>query len=539
MIRRLRGARAYSAAHLDRTWAMAERDVSERDTSMMNRAGRREAERRARRSRKVGAAVTAGTAVLGGTAAFVGTVAPAGALTSYVVTNNDDSGAGSLRQAMIDAESDGDDSEITFAANVTGTIPVSTQLEIDGDAGDLTIIGPGSGVLSLVGDGNNRIFYMDGSWDGDVASISGLTITGGDTPAGSGAGIKFYDCGDCDLILDDVVISDNTAFDSGGGIQMYGAGDLTITNSVISGNSAGDAGGINFYESGDLLISSTTVSGNTSGNWGGGLYFYNGTSLTILASTFSENDALGGGGGAMWVGGENAGYPASVLIANSTFTGNTATEVGGGLALYGGSDSVEILQSTISGNDSAIDVGDGLYLGDQVAAASVQGSGRGGGEKPATKEDGTARDTQEPRSGGVGPQELANPVTITGSIISANDGTDIGTQEIAVEVASTNNLIGTVTDGIELTSVETIMSSEPGLAPLASNGGPTQTMALLATSAALNAGPVPVPPFPGNDTDQRGPGFARVSDGRVDIGAYEVQVPIQPVPIILEPTFTG
>lgn len=505
--------------------------MGEAEDKTLNRAGRRDAERRQRRARRVGAAVTAGTAALGATAALVASTAPsAGALTPYEVQNNNDSGPGSLRQAMIDAETDGDDSLITFAANVTGTIPVSSQLEIDGD-GDLTIQGPGSGVLSLVGDGNNRILYMDGSWTGDVASVSGLTITGGQTPGGSGAGIKFYDCGDCDLVLDDVVVTGNTAFEDGGGIQMYGAGDLTITNSVISGNSAQGGGGINFYDSGALSISSTTVSGNTAQSWGGGLYFYNAESLTILASTFAGNRAAGGSGGAFWAGGRfEPTQSAPILIANSTFTGNSTNRDGGAIALYTGQ--VQIFQSTISGNDAGSDIGDGLYVGNQVAPfAAGQDRGRDRGEKPATKEDGTPKTPKEPGGTEVGPQAIVGPVVITGSIVSGNAGTDIGTNSAPADVTSTSNLIGTVTSGVNLTSIETIMSSNPGLGPLASNGGPTQTMALLATSAALNTGPATVPSFPNNTTDQRGAGYPRVVGGRVDIGAYELEPPVL--------TFTG
>ena len=61
----------------------------------------------------------------------------------------------------------------------------------------------------------------------------------------------------------------------------------------------------------------------------------------------------------------------------------------------------------------------------------------------------------------------------------------------------------------------------------------TDTMALLPGSPAIDAGPDPVPDFPGNDNDQRGPGFPRVVNGKVDVGAYEVQ------PIAVTPNFTG
>jgi predicted outer membrane repeat protein len=258
------------------------------------------------------------------------------------------------------------------------------------------------------------------------------------------------------------------------------------------------------------------------------LYFYNADSLTIIASTFSENSAAGGGG-AMWIGGNTR--PGPVLIANSTFTGNRAVGDGGAIAMEYGD--LQLLQSTISGNDAGSDVGDGLYLeGPSAGGSSAEAAGRGRATPAATKEDGTPKDPKDPQPEGVEPQIVDEPVEITGTIISGNAGTDIGTSDSkAVAVASTNNLIGTVTAGISLASVETIMSSTPGLGPLASNGGPTQTMALLLGSPALNAGPTTVPAFPGNETDQRGAGYPRVSGGRVDIGAYEYQVP--------EPSFTG
>jgi hypothetical protein len=59
------------------------------------------------------------------------------------------------------------------------------------------------------------------------------------------------------------------------------------------------------------------------------------------------------------------------------------------------------------------------------------------------------------------------------------------------------------------------------LGPLQDNGGPTFTHALLRRSPAINAGDPNFTPPPSND--QRGPGFRRVRNGRIDIGSYEVQ----------------
>jgi hypothetical protein len=90
------------------------------------------------------------------------------------------------------------------------------------------------------------------------------------------------------------------------------------------------------------------------------------------------------------------------------------------------------------------------------------------------------------------------------------------------EFTSMNSLLGTVEPGtIVHDQGGTITGSDPLLAPLADNGGPTLTHALLQGSPAIDAGPDPVPTFTGNEFDQRGPGFVRVFGTRVDIGAYE------------------
>ncbi len=87
----------------------------------------------------------------------------------------------------------------------------------------------------------------------------------------------------------------------------------------------------------------------------------------------------------------------------------------------------------------------------------------------------------------------------------------------------------------------TIMGQDPTLGPLQNNGGPTETMALLPGSPAIDAGPNPVPSFPTNEFDQRGDGFTRVVNGTVDIGAFEVQPPPTPAPeaVVIAPKFTG
>jgi hypothetical protein len=112
-------------------------------------------------------------------------------------------------------------------------------------------------------------------------------------------------------------------------------------------------------------------------------------------------------------------------------------------------------------------------------------------------------------------------LTIGNSIISGNT-TDVGAGNAVTD--SGNNLIGNG-GGLFLNGMNgDIVGQNPLLGPPANNGGPTLTIALLAGSPAINAGNNAIIP-PGVITDQRGPGFARISGGTVDIGAFEVPAP--------------
>jgi predicted outer membrane repeat protein len=400
------------------------------------------------------------------------------------VTNNNDSGTGSLRWALANAN-DGDVIDLT---GLSGQITLGSQLDIE-DV--VTIVGPGPSVLAISGGGTTRVFSMEGALSGTGAVIiSGLTIKDGDV-AGPGAGI-FFDCDDASansLVLDNVVITGNTATDLGGGIYFDRC----------------DEGGL-----GDLVIRNSTISGNSTSSEGGAIWFDEGDALTILNSTISNNTAEDGRGGGILI----DDLVGTALIANSTIAANEASQNGGGIALRSGD--LTLLQTTISGN-TAGGSGDGLYLqGSYVYIESAQPG----------------------RDDGVQAQD-AGDVTITGTIIAGNgDGSDDIGGDADNTITANYSLLGgidtdlTVTDG----GGNQFGVVNPGLGPLASNGGPTKTMALLPGSPAINAGPSPLPTFPGNEFDQRGPGFLRVADGRVDIGAFEVQ---PPPPVVITPTFTG
>ena len=184
-----------------------------------------------------------------------------------VVTNTNDSGAGSLRQAIIDV---GAGDEITFDAGVTGTITLTSgELAINKD---MTITGPGADVLSIDGNASSRIFEIGTSYTNPTVTITGLTITNGSETYGGG----IYNYSD-NLTLENCAISGNSASSWGGGMfnQGYrGHCSPTLTNCTISGNSAAGGGGM--YNSGRLGVCGTTlinctISGN-SADYGGGMY---------------------------------------------------------------------------------------------------------------------------------------------------------------------------------------------------------------------------------------------------------------------------
>jgi hypothetical protein len=397
---------------------------------------------------------------------------------TLTVTNTNDSGTGSLRQAIADA-TPGD----TINFSVTGTITLTSgQLFIDKN---LTIQGPGASRLSISGNHTSRVFFIN---QGVTTTLEGMTIRDGDGSDGGGGGI-YNSYGT--LTITNCTISDNKSND-GGGIVSWGM--LTVTNSTISDNRAGYYGGI--LSSGTLTVINSAISDNTATSGFGGGIDYVGT-LTISNSTVAGNFGIGIEKGGTYGDSEST-------ISDSTISGNS----GRGISNRGGS--LVINNCTISHN-----TGDGIYNAAycdtncydglvSITNSTISGNGVGifsnnSGEGPAL-------------------ERLRN------TLVAGNTNSDIsGTIETA-----NHNLIGNaassggITNGVN----GNIVGVNPLLGPLRNNRGPTRTHALRAGSPAINAGDNCVliadgcgdgnPALP---TDQRG----MPRNGTVDIGAFERQ----------------
>jgi hypothetical protein len=404
-------------------------------------------------------------------------------ITTWEVTNANDSGTGSLRQAIVDS---GPGDTIVFNSSLSGhTITLSSQLLIDHD---LTIDGSSlSSKMYISGNNSVRVFNIP---SGKTVKLINLDIFHGRYSSGAGIynagtltlqncnidgntgsdGAGIYNVGTLTLTNDTISGNSNSIFlgncyDCGFGAGIYNSGSLTITNSTFSGNTSTRNTGGAIYNSGNLLVQDSNFSSNSVHNfnylinqtqtvwvYGYGGAIYNSNNATITGSTFSGNSSEANGNGSA-IG--NYGF---MTVTNSTFTSNTLTT-----SIYNHQPGTLIItNSTIFKNsiNSGTNVPAGIY--------NYRGS-----------------------------LSLFNTIlagSYKGSVSILDCYNDNGT--IAADV---NNLIQA--NGVGAYACGTpALTGDPMLGSLANNGGPTKTLALLSGSPAIDAGDNDSCPL----TDQRG-----------------------------------
>jgi len=455
---------------------------------------------------------------------------------NFTVSNLNDSGAGSLRDAITQANAAPGADTITFT--VTGTIPLLTEIDIDDD---VTITGPGAASLTISPTGTDRVFYIDDN--NPTVTISGVTIKRTSATGAVDGGAIFNYAGT--LTIQNSVISGNATTGRGGAIFNYG-GTVNIVNTSMTGNDSGTEGGAIYNYHGDLNVTNSTLSGNTA-NSGGAIYNYDGN-VSIVGSTLSGNQthAGTGSGGALYA------RNGTVTVQNSTFSGNTAAYDGGGISsAYA---SVTISNSTFTGNAATTGVGGAvalynttLTLVSTILANSTESGGTGdigqftfyyyaglaGTKKPSRHHvKASIHKAMTPHLIHAGKTKVAHgshasaKAHTSKSHLLSKARTSGRPHTSAATINATNSLIENDNGLINGTNINNILGQDPVLGPLANNGGPTLTHALLAGSPAIDKGSNPN----ALAFDQRGTPFVRTSGAQTDIGAFEVQGAAPPPP---------
>jgi CSLREA domain-containing protein len=465
---------------------------------------------------------------------------------TYEVNRTDDPAPGSckpddcsLREAISAANSHAGADTVLLQGGKTYSIQIPGASEntnatgdLDVTPGGLTITRSGLGRPTIDGEGLDRVLHIPPVISAPLASlkIAHLTIRGGDSTATSDTGGGIQANGR--LRVRDSKIVSNRAVNGGGGISTLGG--LTATQSVIASNEVlsgnGVYGGAGISAGGDLNLSEVTVRGNTSNNSGGGVLWaagFPGSNVTLQSVSIVGNNAGTSGGGLYLeaISGNRA------TVTKSTIAGNDAGQHGGGIYT---SAATRIFKSTLSGNGAGSNGGGlanvteggglpGALTMENVTVAGNTAASFGGGidvydgatatlnNVTVAFNDADSDSLGTGQGGGVQNGSAAEAVTLDNSLVALNSGVS-GPDCAGFAFASGgHNLLGTTADCTGFAAQSDLVRPNPKIGPLASNGGPTQTIALQKGSAAISNGGPDCP-----KTDQRG-----VKRHSCDIGAYE------------------
>jgi hypothetical protein len=273
---------------------------------------------------------------------------------------------------------------------------------------NITIAGNGFTLARNTSASSFRLLYLESTAS---VTINNLTIRDGDV-SNDGGGI--YNAGG-NLTITNSIVSDNSA-GSGGGI-FQSSGTLTLTNSTLSTNSANsDGGGI--LSMGTVTLNNSTASDNSAGSSGGGI-FHAGGVFTIDASTLSGNSAMSGGG---------IYNDGTLTLTDSTLSSNPATTGGG---IFNNSNALTLTDSTFFDNPATS--GGGIFNGGTVTVSNVMllsngATGNGGGilnSGDITFNNSTLSDNSAAFGGGIYNFDFGD-ITFNNSMVSANSAFDGG-----------------------------------------------------------------------------------------------------------------
>ena len=463
---------------------------------------------------------------------------------SIIVTNTNDKGLGSLRDALAGVADSG---TVTFSIPNDGSDPgynsttgIYTIALIDSDS-DLTFgpsalvvsdtktIDGGPSKITITRNANRqptrlRLFYVTPAGH---LTLKNLTLTGGranggDADAGGGGaglGGAIVNAGTLELLA--VTLSGNQAV--GGRTFDIPGYNFTLNGGGLGGDAGQDYGGppngapggggsAGFGGGGSSSYDGRAGFGGGGGAYGAGGGFGGGGGANGAGGGFGGGGAnkdgyvAGGGGGGAGFGGAVFNYGGSILITNATLTGNKAQ---GGSSQYGGNGSgfggaIFNLNGTVTATNATI--------AGNIAA-------QGGGAIYSLGANGIAT-----QSGPVLPSSNGS-VHLDNTILSgSSDGGQTLVSDLVLSGSSStgaNNVIQNGASGFNGGNGAT--PTDPLLNPLGNNGGVTDTMSLQSNSPAIDGGSDSAATAANLTTDQRGPGFPRNLGSSVDIGAFELQ----------------
>jgi hypothetical protein len=421
-----------------------------------------------------------------------------------VVTNTNDSGAGSLRQALIDACPGSSiifnipDSDSNHAAGVY-TIPLTT--------GELAI----SQSVSITGPNNNGV-------DTDPIVISGSDTSRVFNISGSQPAVYFSG----------LTIAHGQVFDSGAAISAHGDGILSLTNCTVRDNHAIGNGGAIDSPGVNLILDGCTFNGNSTFGNGGAVSI--GTDTVLISnSTFTQNSASNGGA-------INSNFQASFTIVNSTIASNSATNGnGGGISDQSLSFTMSLLNTIVAMNSATLsgpDVSGVITSQGYNLIGKVDGSNGFGATGDQT---GTIGAPLDPK---LGPLQNNGGTTQTMALLTGSPAIDAAT-----DLTILNGNGGSITDTATSVNVAdataipvgSVIQIEAEQMTVSAKVGNTLTVtrgANLTTAAMHNDGAAVNPAF-----DGRGSRFPRKADSAdvdttqtVDIGAFELHPSVEDIP---------
>lgn len=425
---------------------------------------------------------------------------------------------------------------------------------------------PGHVTLTRVTASGNETGASGGGGAVYVENSNDFTIEGGtyeqnEATAGDGGAVRVVALTGTMSVKDSAQFSDNTADHSGGAIAVVDSGslDVQVLDAVFTDNHAAgtsrNGGAIWCSGTRTITVERSLFEGNDASQTGGALYTTSGfTTLLVQQSSFVENAALEGFGGAVGIEAIEA-SGGSATFRWSSFASNSSA----GVSAIGGA----IVAGTVA-DGNVLSVDSSTFIDNEVdggefaegAAIGLVASPNGGRLDVVNSTFSELAPVGEPYAIYVGGTAVTGLVTVRNTTLTAFGGILLDTNAGGVQIV--NSIVETTLPGAALDSAVNLIDSQYSLyssafdaatfvsaatnrfglsamrlGALADNGGPTLPTGVLLTrlpaenSPAVNAGNASVEvDLPA--TDQRGPGFARVLDAALDIGAIERPVPPLP-----------